>query len=281
MPCISREVVRDAAQASGVAEGSLQATLEEPPRFWEKTPGRIPAHLNLVRTALLKRAHDGDFVYHGYAGHLLLSGISHVLRVRVIAGETYRVQTAMRDFDMNEKEAAQYVKTLNTQLRKWTKFLYGVDWQDPSLYDVVFRVDRVGVEGVADTIVRMTELPRFRPTEESRKAFDGPAAEQRGLVGADRRRADAQPRTCASPPTAATSSSPGPPTTPRRWTPSARWPGPCPAWRASTTRSGSAGTGSGEPLRADCPPGRAFRIVRRRHIFFQVLYVLQKRPTGG
>ena len=171
VPCISREVVRDAAQASGVAEGSLQATLEEPPRFWEKTPGRIPAHLNLVRTALLKRAHGGDFVYHGYAGHLLLSGISHVLRVRVIAGETYRVQTAMHDFDMNEKEAAQYVKTLNTQLRKWTKFLYGVDWQDPSLYDVVFRVDRVGVEGVADTIVRMTELPRFKPTDESRKAF--------------------------------------------------------------------------------------------------------------
>jgi len=172
VPCISREVVRDAAQASGVAEGSLQATLEEPPRFWEKTPGKIPAHLNLVRTALLKRAHDGDFVYHGYAGHLLLSGISHVLRVRVIASEAYRVQTAMNDFDMSEKDAAQYVKTLNTQLRKWTKFLYGVDWQDPSLYDIVLRVDRVGVDGAADTIVRMTGLPSFQPTEESRKAFD-------------------------------------------------------------------------------------------------------------
>jgi cytidylate kinase len=172
VPCISREVVRDAAQASGIDEGSLMATLEEPPRFWEKSPGRIPAHLNLVRTALLKRADGGDFVYHGYAGHLLLSGISHVLRVRVIAGETYRVQTAMRDFEMTEKQAAQYVKTLNGQLRKWTKFLYGVDWQDPSLYDVVLRVDRVSIEGAADTIVRMTELGPFKPTDESRKAFD-------------------------------------------------------------------------------------------------------------
>jgi osmotically-inducible protein OsmY len=171
VPCISREVVREAAQASGVPEGSLAATLEEPPRFWEKTPGRIPAHLNLVRTALLKRARGGDFVYHGYAGHLLLSGIAHVLRVRVIAGEAYRVQTAMTDLDMNEKDAAQYVRTLNTQLRKWTKFLYGVDWQDPSLYDVVLRVDRVGVAGAADTVASMTRLPPFMPTEESRKAF--------------------------------------------------------------------------------------------------------------
>jgi len=172
VPCISREVVRDAAQASGVDEGSLVATLEEPPRFWEKTPGRIPAHLNLVRTALLRRAHDGDFVYHGYAGHLLLSGIAHVLRVRVIAAEAYRARSAMHDKGMNEKQAAQYVKTLDGQLRKWTRFLYGMDWQDPSLYDVVLRVDRVGVEGAADTIVRMTELPPFKPTEESRKAFD-------------------------------------------------------------------------------------------------------------
>jgi len=171
VPCISREVVRDAAQLSGVEEGSLQATLEEPPRFWEKTPGRIPAHLNLVRTALLKRADGGDFVYHGYAGHLLLSGIAHVLRVRVIAGEADRVQAARDDFDMTEKQAVQYVKTVDTQLRKWTRFLYGVDWQDPALYDAVLRVDRIGVEGTADTIVAMTELGPFKPSAESRKAF--------------------------------------------------------------------------------------------------------------
>jgi osmotically-inducible protein OsmY len=170
-PCVSREVVRDAAQASGVAEVSLQATLEEPPRFWEKTPGMISAHLNLVRTALLKRAHGGDLVYHGYAGHLLLSGISHVLRVRIIESDESRIEAAMRDKDMTHKQAAQFVKTLDGQLIKWTRFLYGVDWQDPSLYDVVLSLDRVSVDGAAETIAAMTELREFRPTEASRKAF--------------------------------------------------------------------------------------------------------------
>lgn len=170
-PCISREVVRDAAAASGVAELSLQATLEEPPRFWEKTPGLIPAHLNLVRTALLKRAHGGDLVYHGYAGHLLLSGISHVLRVRVIETEESRIEAAMRDKDMTHKQAAHFVKTLDGQLIKWTRFLYGVDWEDPSLYDVVLSLDRVSVDGAAATISAMTELCEFQPTDASRKAF--------------------------------------------------------------------------------------------------------------
>ena len=171
-PCVSREVVRDAASASGVAELNLQATLEEPPRFWEKTPGLIPAHLNLVRTALLKRAHGGNLVYHGYAGHLLLSGISHVLRVRIIESEESRVEAAMRDKDMTHKQATQFVKTLDGQLIKWTRFLYGVDWQDPSLYDVVLSLDRLSASGAAETIAAMTELRAFQPTEASLKAFD-------------------------------------------------------------------------------------------------------------
>ena len=101
----------------------------------------------------------------------MLSGIAHVLRVRVIAAERYRIRAAMDDFAMSEKEAARYVGNLDTQLRRWTRFLYGVDWQDPSLYDAVFRVDRVGVEGVADAIVRLTEMGPFKPTEDSRRAF--------------------------------------------------------------------------------------------------------------
>ena len=111
VPCISREVVRDAAQASGVDEGSLQATLEEPPRFWEKTPGRIPAHLNLVRTALLQRARGGDFVYHGYAGHLLLSGIAaRAARARDRRARRTASRRPCATSGMNEKQAAQYVE---------------------------------------------------------------------------------------------------------------------------------------------------------------------------
>ena len=121
VPCISREEVRDAAHAADGAQESPGATLDEPPRFWQKTPGKLPAHLNRLRARMLEQAPDGEFVYHGQAGQLLLGG---------------------------------------------------VDWEDPLLYDVVLRVDRVGVEGTADTIVRMTELPQFRPTEESRKAYD-------------------------------------------------------------------------------------------------------------
>ena len=171
-PCVSREVVLDASQDSGVDERELQSTLEDPPRFWEKTPGRMPAHLNLVRTALLRRAQAGDLVYHGLAGHLMLGGISHILRVRVIAGAESRIQALMDYKGMSRKEATVHLKKLDTQLMKWTLFLYGVDWQDPSLYDVVLNLDRISVTDAVSTLAAMTRLPGFQPTDESRKAYD-------------------------------------------------------------------------------------------------------------
>jgi len=73
---------------------------------------------------------------------------------------------------MDRREAAAFVKTLDVQLAKWTKFLYGVDWQDPLLYDVVVNLERLGVAGTVNTLIHMTRLDDFRPTDESRKAFD-------------------------------------------------------------------------------------------------------------
>ena len=54
----------------------------------------------------------------------------------------------------------------------WTRFLYGVSWQDPALYDVVLNMEDLSVEGAVATLAGMTRLHDFRPTPESRKAFD-------------------------------------------------------------------------------------------------------------
>ena len=171
-PCVSREIVIEAAQESGIPEDRLYRTLEEPPHFWEQTPGRVAAHLNLVRAALLKRASRGDLVYHGYAGHFLLDGIPHVLRARIIADRDSRVRAAMKDKDMSYKAAAQFVAHLDDQLRKWTRFLYGVEWQDPALYDVVLNLDHISVNGAVETLVAMTRLDDLAPVDGARKALD-------------------------------------------------------------------------------------------------------------
>jgi hypothetical protein len=95
-----------------------------------------------------------------------------VLRVRVIADDATRIAAAMRDKGLDERQAAEFVKRLDGQLAKWTRLLYGVDWQDPMLYDAVLNLEEMGVDGAVAVIVGMTRLERFQPTPQSRKSFD-------------------------------------------------------------------------------------------------------------
>jgi cytidylate kinase len=171
-PCISREVILDAAKEYGISEEKLNAAIKEAPPFWQQTPGKRIAYLNFVIAALLERARGGNLVYHGHAGHLLLSGISHVLRVRVIADMEFRIRAASERMGLSREEAIVAIEKVDKERIKWTRFLYGVEWQDPSLYDVVINLERMSIEGSAETVIRMTELDDFKPTAASQKAFD-------------------------------------------------------------------------------------------------------------
>ena len=171
-PCISKEIILDAAEEFGIPEDKLIAAMETPPRSWLEAPAKKIAHLNYVRYALLKRARENDLVYHGYAGHLLLGDIAHVLRVRVIADTEYRIKAAMEKENLNRKEAISMIKKLDKQSLNWTQFLYGVDWNDPTLYDVVINLDRMSIESAVDIIAPMTALKDFKPDENSKAALN-------------------------------------------------------------------------------------------------------------
>lgn len=171
-PCISKEIILDAAEEFGIPEDKLIAAMEKPPNSWLQAPGKRIAHLNYVKYALLKRARNYDLVYHGYAGHLLLGEIAHIIRVRVIANEEYRIKAAMELENLSRKEAVSMIKKLDKQSQNWTKFLYGVDWKDPSLYDIVINLDRTSIEGAVEILTRMSELEDFKPDESSRAAFN-------------------------------------------------------------------------------------------------------------
>lgn len=171
-PCISKEIILDAAEEFGIPEDKLVAAMEKPPKSWLEAPSKKIAHLNYVRYELLKKARQNDLVYHGYAGHLLLGDIAHVLRVRIIANMEYRIDAAMEKENLNRKNAISMIKKLDKQSLNWTRFLYGVDWQDSALYDVVINLDRLKIESAVDILARMTELDDFKPDENSKTALN-------------------------------------------------------------------------------------------------------------
>lgn len=171
-PCISKEIILDAAEEFGVPEEKLVAALEEPPKSLTLKPSRRAAHLNYVRYALLKAIKDGNLVFHGMIGYLLIRGISQILRVRIIEDIESRIVAAMEEQSLTRPQAESIIKKQDRQFSNWTNFLWEVDGESPSLYDVVINLECLCIESAVEIIKKMTTLSEFKTTEESREALN-------------------------------------------------------------------------------------------------------------
>ncbi len=169
---ISREVLAEAAHRYGVHEEDLARGLEQPPSFWDRFGIERQIYLTVIRATLCQLVREDNVVYHGHAGHLLLQGVDHVLRVRVIAPLAYRVKAAMTTQGVDEKGAEAYIQRRDQERISWTRFLYGAEWRDPSLYDLVINLEKVTIEAACNLIVCMVERPEFRMTPESLRQLE-------------------------------------------------------------------------------------------------------------
>jgi cytidylate kinase len=172
-PLLSREqVLAQAAGEFGISEKELSAALNESPPFWRQVPGKRLAYVKAVTAVLLNHARNGDLVYHGHVGHLLLASVSHVLKVRVIADMEQRTRAAMEQMKLSRPDAVVYIQRVDRDRSRWARLLYGVEWDDPNQYDLVVNLARLSVDGAADIIARTSQMPEFQPTDASRKALE-------------------------------------------------------------------------------------------------------------
>ncbi len=161
--CVSRERnLAAVAERYQITTEGLTATLDKRPSVLDKILGERDLYLLCVRATLLEQAREGKLVYHGYVGQLLLPDISPVLRVRIIAGQGYRIQAAMTQQHLTESAAIAYIARVDQQRRDWIRFLFGVDWEDAALYDAVLNLSRLPLATIVDTVVGLAERPEFQ-----------------------------------------------------------------------------------------------------------------------
>ncbi len=158
--CIDRDVIVEKAAASGVSQDELRSALDKPPTFLERFRHRRYLYLALVQAALAEEVCDGRVVYHGHVAHLLLKGGGPVFRVRVIAPLEYRIAMAQERLKLGRKEVIAYIRKVDEDRQKWARYLYGVDWGDPSLYDLVVNLEYMTLEAACDTVITAVKNQR-------------------------------------------------------------------------------------------------------------------------
>jgi len=171
---VSREVIVEAASKYGVSEEKLIKAIEQKPTIKERLAIDIDRfhYLSFIQAALCEEAKNDNIIYHGHGGHLLLKNISHVIKVKVIADMEQRIVFAMERNKFSREEAIVYINKIDDQREKWTKFLYDVNWNDPSLYDIVINLKKITIPSACEIIANMVKFPEFQTTEASRQAME-------------------------------------------------------------------------------------------------------------
>ncbi len=170
--CVDREVIVERAAAHGVSQEELRDALQKPPTFMERIQHKKYLYLVLIQAALIEEVRTGKAVYHGNAGHLLLKGGPHILRVRIIAPLELRLKMAQDRLKLSRSEAVDYIGKMDQDRKKWTQYLYGVDWGDAANYDIVLNLEFMEIREACQTVATLARQRCFEFTACCQAAMD-------------------------------------------------------------------------------------------------------------
>jgi len=166
--CLAREDVIKDSGLTDIPEDEIIQALDEPPSFLERLLGGKDRYITTARAALLGQLNEDNVVYHGYAGHYFLENVTHALKVRVLAELPDRVALMVDRDGISRAEARERVAKKDEARRQWALRVYGVDPEDPSLYDIVLHVGKMGPDDVAEIVCNLATDDAFKPTPASR-----------------------------------------------------------------------------------------------------------------
>jgi cytidylate kinase len=171
--CVSREIILKASEHFNTPEMELTRAVHDAPSIFERFTYGKERYVAYFREALLHHLIEDNVIYHGLAGHFFVKGVSHALRVRIIADMKDRLAFEMQQWGRgSEADNLKLLVEDDEQRRRWSQYLYGIDTGDPSLYDLVIHVGRVSPDDAVEIIANTASMPCFQATAESKKAME-------------------------------------------------------------------------------------------------------------
>ncbi len=169
--CVGSDALIAAAAKYGVPEPEISRVLETRPSFWERVTATRDWYTTIMRVAMcdLAQAEEGQLVYHGLAGQELLKGVSHLVKVRVIAPMEQRIRSSMDSQSVSADTARHRIDQVDQDRLRRMRHLFNIDWRDPELYDVVLNLGHMDLDSACGVVVGLAGRPEYQPTVRSEK----------------------------------------------------------------------------------------------------------------
>jgi len=148
------EAIENTAREMGFLE-NIKEIDEKVPSLFQRLFSHKPAiELDRLNSIVYELAKKGNAVFLGRGSHILLKSFSCALHIRVTASSERRVQNLI-ERGFTREGALKAIERSDHERSTFIKFAFGVDWENPGLYDVILNMDKLSVPLAVNTIILM------------------------------------------------------------------------------------------------------------------------------
>ncbi len=161
---IDKEIFQEASVTSGVAESKLLKAFQNPPTLFGMSSSTRKRYVVHVSAALAKRLLKGNVIYQGPFGYPLITGVSHVLKIRIFAQREDRVATMVeREQGLSAAEAEKAILKQDGARAALAKQVFQAEDNDASLFDLMINTSQVDTVSAVEIITNTAKLKRYQP----------------------------------------------------------------------------------------------------------------------
>ncbi len=155
------EAIENTAREMGFLKDVKEADEKVPSLFERLFSHRPEIHLDRLHSVIYQLASRGNAVFLGRGSHALLRAFKCALNIRVTASLEKRIQNLVERGFLREA-AIKAIYNSDHERGAFIKFAFGLDWDDPDLYDIVLNMDNLTINLAVDTVLHMARSEEMK-----------------------------------------------------------------------------------------------------------------------
>jgi len=108
--------------------------------------------LSAIQMVVNSLASRGEVVIVGRGGQAILKDKVGTLKVRIVAPTDIRVERIMKSEGLSKQDALKLIEVNDKATAEYLRRFYSIDWEDPSIYDMVLNTGKMDLSTAARVI---------------------------------------------------------------------------------------------------------------------------------
>ena len=146
------EAIESAAQEMGFLQDVKEIDEKVPSLFERLFSYKPEIHLDRLNSVIYELASRGNAVFLGRGSYILLRTFKCALHIRVIASLEKRIENLVGR-GWHREVAIKAIRRSDHERGSFVKFAFGVDSENPDLYDIVLNMDNLTIDLASDIVL--------------------------------------------------------------------------------------------------------------------------------